>query len=189
MTDILIQYSALPEEVLEFSKKIVSDFNLYVVAIKQSPFRAFLTTAKEMDEIVNHILPRGEFVFTIKNPVLPAASIFDFKEKNPTLLRATLPKMSKEGLRQISLSTRTDDPESLVVWKKIAVRLKQITRTGVIVRNPETGAISQSRTFRYTSGAKSLAVTGVPMLPVAGGNILIFSELPQIVGRVELTAI
>ena len=52
-----------------------------------------------------------------------------------------------------------------------------MTRAGVIVMNPDTGASGWERTFRYTEGAKEIASAGVPMLPIGGGNLVIFPEI------------
>jgi hypothetical protein len=101
----------------------------------------------------------------------------DFHDKHMDRLIIHLPTRKSEGLRQVALDARTGDPEVLSIWKKIARRLKGMTRAGVIVMNPDTGASGWERTFRYTEGAKEMASAGVPMLPIGGGNLVIFPEI------------
>jgi hypothetical protein len=117
-------------------------------------------------------------MFTVSKPILPVRSNMEFMDKNPGALRLTIERKSKDGLRQALLSARSDDPAVLSVWKKVAKRLKDNTHAGVVVRNPNTGASVQTTAFRYSAGAKALAASGVPMLPIAGGNTIEFPELP-----------
>lgn len=154
----------------------MQDFNLYAVAMKYFPFAVEEVTAEEMGRISDPGSLYEELGLTLKQPTLPAKDNVDFYVNNPARLRITLARKAPEGLRQIGLSARTDDADALAIWKKIARRLKDMTRTGVVVLNPDTGATVPARTFRYTAGAKAMASTGVPMLPLAGGNLVIFPE-------------
>lgn len=176
MTDISIQFHALPEEVTAFAKQCMLDFNLYAVAMKYFPFELIEVTAEEMEKIADAPILYEELGLTLKKPTLPAKDNVDFYVNNPARLRITLARKDPKGLRQIGLSARTDDVDALAIWKKIATRLKSITKTGVVALNPDTGATVPARTFRYTVGAKAMASTGVPMLPLAGGNLVIFPE-------------
>jgi hypothetical protein len=63
----------------------------------------------------------------------------------------------------------------LAVWKKVVSKLKKMTRAGVVVTNPDTGASTHNSSHRFSNGAEVLAARGVPMLPVAGGNRISFS--------------
>lgn len=176
MTDICTQFHALPEEVTAFAKQCMEELGLYAVAMKFFPFEATEVTAEEMGKITQASLPHGHLALTLTKPKMPAKDQFDFYAKNPGHLHISLPTKDPEGLRQVALSTRTDDPELLSIWRKVARRLKGMTRAGVFVMNPDTGASGWQRTFRYTEGAKAMASTGVPMLPVAGGNLVIFPD-------------
>ena len=142
------------------------------------PFEAIEVSPDKLDEVFAETSPYRELVFTLKKPILPVKGNMDFLDKNPGALRLLVERKSKEGLRQSLLSARTDDPAVLSVWKKIAKRLKDMTQAGVVVINPKTGAWVHDRSFRYSPGAKALAASGVPMLPIAGGNRIEFSELP-----------
>lgn len=181
MTTINIQFHALPEEVIAFAKQCMEDFNLYAVAIRYFPFEAVEVGVSKMVSLTDATPPYRELTLTLTKPLLSVKDDSDFKEKTPNRVRILLEQIKPEGLRQSALSAQTDDAEVLAVWKEIASRLKKLTRTGVIALNPETGATSPARTFRYTPGAKVTASGGIPMLPIAGGNSLIFSSPVDII--------
>jgi hypothetical protein len=176
MTDICTQFHALPEEVTAFAKLCMEDFDLYAVAMKFFPFEATEVSAEELGKITEASLPHGDLALTLTKPKLPVKDQLDFYNKNPGHLHISLPTKDPEGLRQVALSTRTDNPELLSIWKKVNRRLKGMTRAGAFVMNPDTGARGWQRTFRYTEGAKAMASTGVPMLPVAGWNLVLFPD-------------
>lgn len=183
MTTINIQFHALPAEVAAFAKQCMEDFNLYAVAMRFFPFEAVEVSVDELGSLSDAVPPYRELALTLTKPLLPAKNDSDFKERTPNRLRILLATIESEGLRQIALSAQTDDPNALSIWKKVANRLKKLTHTGVIALNPDTGAMSPARTFRYTPGAKAAASSGVPMLPIAGGNLLIFSGPVQVAGN------
>lgn len=177
MTTINIQFHALPEEVTTFAKQCMEDFNLYAVAMRYFPFEAVEVGVDEMVGLTDVTPPYRELTLTLTKPLLLVKNDSDFKERTPNRVRILLEQIKPEGLRQIALSAQTDDAEVLPVWKEIASRLKKLTRAGVIALNPDTGAASPARMFRYTPGAEVTASGGIPMLPIAGGNLLMFSSL------------
>lgn len=176
MADIKIQFHALPEELLQFVGECIRDFNIHVVAMRFAPFEAKEISSETLGSVFSPTSPFRELALTVECPILPATSNTDFHDKNPTKLRLDIQRPTESGLRQTWLACRTDDEEALNVWKKVARRLKDITKTGVVVVNPDSGCSAPSSSFRYTSGAKALERAGVPMLPAAGGNILRFSD-------------
>lgn len=176
MADILVQFHAAPEELLDFVRTILTDCGLHVVAIRYFPTGAVEVNVDSLDRVFAKTSPYRELVFTIGAPILSAQSGMDFTDMNPSSLHLSIERIGEKGLRQSSLSARTEDATALSTWKNVAKRLKQMTRGGVIVRNPDTGASAQYRSFRYTAGARALASRGVPMLPFAGGNICEFPE-------------
>ena len=52
--------------------------------------------------------------------------------------------------------------------KKMASKLKRITKAGVIGINPDSGAEAPFRTHRFTEGARLLEKSGIKILPIAG---------------------
>lgn len=178
MTDISIQFHAVPEELLALVKAAVRDFGLHVVAMRFFPFAAIEADLDKLEEVFAEGSPYHQLGFTIEKPVLPQSGAMDFLDKNPGALRLVVQRTGKEGLRQSLLSARTDHPDTLATWKKIAKRLKDMTQAGVLVTNPDTRAFVRDRNFRYSAGARALASSGVTMLPIAGGNRIEFSPLP-----------
>jgi hypothetical protein len=178
MTDISVQFHAVPGELLALVEAAVRDFGLHVVAMRFLPFAAIEADLDKLEEVFAEGSPYHQLGFTIDKPVLPETGTMDFLDKNPGALRLIVERAGKEGLRQSLLSARTNHPATLATWKKIAKRLKNMTQAGVIVTNPDTGAFVRDRNFRYSAGAQALASNGVTMLPIAGGNRIEFCRLP-----------
>ena len=176
MADISIQFHAMPEELLQFVKECLRDFNIHVVAMRFFPFEATEVSADRLEEIFSTSSAFRELAFTVERPVLPVKSSMHFHDQNPSNLGLEIQRPTEKGLRQTWLACRTGDARALSIWKKIAKRLKEMTTTGVVAVNPDTGACASSSSFRFTSGAKALELAGVPMLPAAGGNVLRFGE-------------
>ncbi len=185
MADILIQFHAAPEELLIFVKQIVKDYGLHVVAMKFFPFGAIEVNSSGLDGIFAESSPYDQLGLIVSKPILSMRGTMDFLDKNPNALCISIERKGEKGMRQSSLSARTDDAAILSVWKKVAKLLKDMTQTGVIVINPDTGASVLDRTFRYSAGAKSLASSGLPMLPIAGGNVIEFSDSPTLIPQMH----
>jgi hypothetical protein len=178
VTHISMQFHAIPEELLALVKTAAGDFGLHVVAMRFFPFAATEVGRDDLEGVFAAGSPYRELGFTMDKPVIPMTSSTEFLDKNPDALCLLVERAREQGLRQSLLSARTDNSAILATWKKIAKRLKDMTQAGVIVKNPDTGAFVEERSFRYSAGAKALASSGVPMLAIAGGNIIELSKLP-----------
>jgi hypothetical protein len=168
MADISVQFHALPEELLSFTKRCVKDFNLHVVAMKFFPFDFVEVPFDKLDEIFSPLSPYQELGFTLQKANLPVKSNTNYYDKNPGALRLDIRRPGDKGLEQTWLTARTDNQEALGIWKKISKRLKEITESGVVAINPDSGATSFMRSFRYTQGAKNLELSGTPMTSLGG---------------------
>ena len=178
MKRVSMQFHALPEELLAFTKQLMSDYPLHLTAMRYFPFEAIEVPPERIDAIFSADSPREQLAFTVDEPVLPATGTMNFADKNPDKLRLDIQRPTAAGLRQTMLSAATDNPNALAIWKDAAKRLRAMTRAGVVAKNPDTGATGYERTFRYSEGAKALAARGVPMLPIAGGNLIEFPDDP-----------
>jgi len=174
MEDISVQFHATPDELLEFSKRVGTEFGVHVVAMKFAPFEAIEINATNLDQLCDQECLFHQMAFTVESPRLPATGVMNFLDKNPGALRLTVERISDAGLRQSLLSARVGTKADFLIWKQVAKRLKEMTKPGVIVLNPDTGKSVHNRTHRYSAGAKALAASGLPMLPLAGGNIIEF---------------
>ena len=176
MADISIQFHALPEELLSFTREFMADFALYVVAMRFFPFEANIIPFGNLSDVFSPDSSSRELAFTLTQPVLPVNNNIDFYDKNPDSLRLDIERVTNNELRQTWLTCRTDNSVAFGVWRKIAKRLKSSTLSGVVVVDPNTGAAVSSRSFRYTTGAKGLALAGVTMRPTAGGCVVKFID-------------
>ena len=172
--DTLSQFHALPEEVADLAKNAMNKFGLRAVAMSFFPFRAVEVNPDQIDAVFANESKYSQLALLPRAPILEVRGQMDFLDKNPDFLNLAIERVGTEGLRQSSLSGRTFDPEIHNLQKKIARLLKAVTKAGVVVRNPDTGASAWERIFRYTEGAKALSREGVRMLPVAGSNVIEF---------------
>jgi hypothetical protein len=178
MSDILIQFHGLREELLPFVKRAASDFGLHVVAMRFFPFQAVVVDAHNLDDVMSECSPydRIAFVRGVLSPSVTSGN--DFLDRNPQSLILDLGTRTETGLKESLLSARTSDPETASVWKEIVKRLKAMTVAGAYAVDPATGAAVKARTHRYTAGAKNLELSGIQMLPIAGTTILKLGKQP-----------
>lgn len=174
MTDISVQFHALPEETLLFVKELVCDFDVNLVAIQLRPFGVKKIDCTSIRSLLANEPMSRRFGFVLGDPDFRALNELDFADRNPDYLRLDIGAVTEKGLGQSWLSARTENGDAIKIWKMIAARLRRITKSGVTAVNPHTGATSRMKSFRYTAGAKALAEEGTPMLPIAGGSLLRF---------------
>jgi hypothetical protein len=175
MTDILIQFHALPEDLVPLLHWAVKDLAVHVTAFRFFPFQAEEIRQDMLDALFLEPSTRV-IAFTRTRASLPAATKGEFLDNNSGALSLDIGRLSEKGLNESCLSCRTSDVHSLEVWKQIARKLKGITKAGATATSPTTRATSRVRNHRYTAGAKALDERGIPMLPVAGSVLLHFGE-------------
>lgn len=180
MADISIQFHATPDELLAFAKQAVADFGLHVVAMRFFPFEAVEVDRGRLDSLFVDASPFRRLAFSLGVPVLPVEHELDFADKNPDHLRLDVGRRETSGLRESWLTARTDNPEALAAWKKVAKRLRDTTTKGATATNPRTGATGPARGHRFTAGARTLEAGGVPMLTNTG--ILLKPGMPMVEG-------
>src|ERR1022692_1845742 len=175
MADISIDFHASPEELRQFIKQAVSEFGLHVIEVRFPPYQAVELDPGRLDVPWTYSSPYRELAFTVHPPSLPASGNLQLVDKNPDLLRLMIGARSDKGLVESWLSSATADKAAMAAWKKIAKRLKGMTKTDVIGFNPRNGVSAPIRWHRYTDGAKALQSNGVPMLTI-NDIILKFGE-------------
>ncbi len=172
MADISIQFHALPEELMRFIKEVAEDFSANVVAMRFFPFMLRPVSTVEIEHFFECAPDYRRWAFTQSEVALPIADELDFADKNPDHLRLEIGRRTERGLEQSWLTARTVNTDALATWRRVATRLKKMTNQGVTAINPNTGASSRMKSFRYTNGAKSLESLGIAMLPIAGTSLL-----------------
>ncbi len=172
MTDISIQFHATPDELLSLVRDCVTEFDLHVVAMKFFPFEAVEVSGSHLDEVFSSSSAFRELALTLQKPFVAVRSSTEFFDKNPNKLRLDIERPSEKGLKQTWLTARVNDTEALPIWQEVARRVKAISKVGVVVVNPHTGASVRSRSFRYTEGAKALESMGIQMLAGSGGCLI-----------------
>jgi hypothetical protein len=167
MSDISIQFHAVPEELLQFLDECVRQFALRIVAIRLNPFIAFELEPERLQQVLTDPSIRRLSLST-GSPSLPAASGNAFEDENPDNLLVDIGRRTEKGLSESWIACRTSSPRHLAVWKQIEKRLKTMTHIGATAINPKTGACARLARHRFTDGAIKAQLQGVPMLPAAG---------------------
>jgi hypothetical protein len=170
MSDISIQFHAIPDELVPLVKELVSEPQVHFLGMGSPPFTV---TEISPEQIEQAMLDRSywRFAFTKEKPIPPIVSQKEFGERHPCALILDVGRRTNRGLEQSWLACRTFDLPLPDAWRRFARKLRAITTAGAVAVNPDTGASAIVRNHRYTPGAKELNESGVPMCS-AGGTFL-----------------
>lgn len=175
MSDLSIQFHALPEEVIPLVCALVDAVHGHVAAIRFRPFGVVEVSRAELVSVLQDETVR-RVAISLGTPALTAAGMNEFLDHNSDALLLDLGRRRDSGLAESWLTARAKDAASMVAWSDFARQLRSITRTGVVAVNQQTGAIAKLKDHRFSVGARALATAGVPMLPVGGSARLKFDE-------------
>lgn len=170
VADISIQFHAAPDELFSFVEEAWDLRPWTLTAMRFFPFQA---VEIERDHLTAWFTKSSDFsrlAFTLGKPTLPASDGLDFATKNAHHLRLDCGRRTDNGLEQSWLSARTDHPQSLAAWRRVATMLKRRTVAGVVAVNRSSGATAIIKSFRYSNGARALERDGVVILPPQGPN-------------------
>lgn len=174
MNSVLIQFHSTVEELVEFVQSVSSDFGLVIVLMTLKPFRVEevsgeLDLLKIQEALINTDV---RLVLLSESASMGASNSDEFLKKNSGSIEFDVGRSTDNSLNESALSFMSDDEAAYSIAKKIATRLKKITKAGVIAVNPDSGAEAKIRTHRYTKGAKLKYDEGFKILPVAGKSLL-----------------
>lgn len=175
MTDILIQFHALPEELIPVVRWAVADLGVHLASLRFFPFRVEHVSPEDVEKALLEPSIR-ELVLALDKLDLSAVTQGEFLRGNRGTLNLDIGRLSDRGLRESCLSCRTSDPRYIEAWRKVARKVRGMTKAGAIAVNPITGATTKATAHRHTKGARALDSRGIPMLPVAGGAVFHFTE-------------
>ena len=170
MPDISISLYALPDELISFAAAAIDDFNLCAVAMRYPPFEIVEIRGDDLKDLFANPIPFREVAFMLVPPALTAKGRMEFIDKNRDQLSIQIGRQTANGLEESILSCRTDNDDTLAIWRTITNRLKQQTQAGVTAINRQSGISAYYRSTRYTQGAKALEISGVAMVPFQGSN-------------------
>ena len=174
MSDIRIQFHALPSETISLIKEVVLNLNVHAIIIKSFPFIAKEATVDELDVLLDESPRNVTIALTVDSPLLQSPTKMAFIDNNPDCLIFEIEFVTKEGLKQSSMTARSNNPEIVGKWNMISRLLELRSDSGVTATSVANGVSSVYKRFRYTKGAYELALGGVPMLPVAGNSRIQF---------------
>ncbi len=173
MTDILLQFHIVPEELLSLVSRFIKQDGAGLLKVSYPPFQAAEVVPATMAEELRDAAVCS-VALTDGRPTLPASGMLGLLASNPGALVIDIGRVTSKGLTESALSARTDNVRLLARWRRIANELRKITRTGVTAVNPDTGATAPARNHRFSVGAKALEQQGVPMIALGNGVLLRF---------------
>jgi len=159
-----IQFHATPKEIFEFAAAAAMQHKLAIIAMDFPPVSYRQVLASELPRLTD---TESVIRLILKPESPPTSELDDECESNSIIIDLSRPKNS--ALRQSLISVRGQSVEISELWKNVSGMLRKITKTGVSTTARSDRATRLYKAFRYTEGAKSLAASGIVMLPFAGG--------------------
>lgn len=167
MASISIQFHAVPEELVAYVDGFVEEFGLFVVGIRFFPFEMLELTQMDLPNVILSDATVKELAFSIGIPPISATNALGFSQSNPNCSYMDIGRISEVGLEQSCFSATAVDRSVLDVWKKLARRLRALTKTGVCAVNLNTGESVSIKSFRYSKGAIEAEASGISILSPA----------------------
>jgi hypothetical protein len=173
---VSVQFHALPSELLSLLDSFADEVEgLHFAALRFPPFRVSPIDRSGLADAFRDPSV-GRLRLSLSEPAPATAPMIERPESNPNHLLIDIGRQTDEGLAESWLTATTDNPTALAVWRKLARRLKAMTKAGAIAVNPKTGEQSTLRNHRYSAGAEEAQRAGVAMLPAGGTSRLIFGK-------------
>jgi hypothetical protein len=164
----LINFFATPQELTSWMGEWVTRHHLFHLVTQGNNIQdACSDVPWERSADAMPIVENGDSILLSPEPISTnTAGTNRLSELNPGLLYITLPKLRPEGLHPGLFGTGTNDPQRLIVWRRIGRAFLDRTEAGLWGTYPtivEGKAIFKAD-YRYTAGAAALWRTGVPLL-------------------------
>lgn len=149
-----IQFYALPDEISNFICEVQQEFHFYIVRFEYQPWCAKLIATKDGYASALRLTP-GRYNLYNYMPDLSIEKPSDFRDKNTNAISIDIAPLSDGSLDESALSTMADEEDiAFAQAKKIAYKLKKITKAGVMFKNVELDVEGLSRTHRYSNGVQ-----------------------------------
>jgi hypothetical protein len=172
-----IQFYAFPDEISDFIRAVQKEFHYYIVRIEHPPWCAELIATKDDDGSAFELTPGSYNLYTY----LPDLSIKNqtaFRNKHINATNLDIGSLSADSLDESVFGTIADKEDiAFVQAKKIASKLKKITKAGVIFKNVDTNAEALSRTHRYTKLVQEKCAEGLRLISVGCSKLVAYPKV------------
>ena len=170
MKSVIIQFHALPEELVEFVNQVEKEFKLTVILLRIKPFSIENVTSKFNVEYLKKYDCQDEIniILSVKDVHVDVQSQKQLLSLNKGCIVLALGRLSENQLNESRLSFISDSKEEANLVTKIVSRLKKKTIAGAIAVNPITLSEAKIRTHRFTEGARKAYLNGTKINPLAG---------------------
>lgn len=166
-----IQFHADPAELYSLLRETLREGTLTLVALRLRPFSVTRVYAESMEDVIATGYVNRWYMCS-SEPSLACDNELEFSELNKNAIRLDIGSISSCGLGQSWLVCEELPEHKSEGFNRVFSRIRKMTVAGVTATNPVSGAAVKIKSFRYSQGAKQLAVGGVIMLPPAGNAII-----------------
>ncbi len=173
MTDISIPFHANPQELVPFVRDCLREHGLLFAGILDPPFSISEIKENALESMIVSG-PCDRFFFTERLPSATVRSASSLADELPGVLYLDVGREQAGSLQQSWLACRTGTAPINPKWKKIAAKLRGMTKAGATAVSPTNGGKSVLKSHRFTPGAKELADAGTIIRPIAGNAELEF---------------
>jgi hypothetical protein len=171
------QFHAIEDEIIQVIKESVNRYDLFLVGLQLFPeFSCQLICKDIFDEQMDFIKNSRMLMLFNYKPDLSQNDYNHFVKTNKECLIFEIGGQKEGSLKESSISTITDDVETMKIWKTIIKEFKNDMVKGAWAVNPMNGAKVYYKHHQYTEGAKKLFEDGIKLIPVAGWNYYVLSE-------------
>lgn len=165
MTKINLQFHATREEIIEFIKTTVDEYNLFLITVELFPEFKFkmISTNDFMQEL--DIIRNSRMIFLrLDKPELTFTEYNKLLKENQNSLVFSLGKQTDTLLEEFSLSTMVTEPETLILWKKIINGFKRILMKGAWVVDSISGNMRFYKNHYYTPLSQRMFMEGLKIV-------------------------
>lgn len=177
MAKTIVQFHALPTEVIDFAVEWAKTYDLYLVRSRLFPeFEVALVAAPDIDSSVVDINEWQMITLCRTAPDVNIPDYNDYMESTVGCLVIDVGRHKDNELKESAVSAVCDDNEEMKLWKTIIKKFKSTLMSGAWAVNPYTGDKGYEKYHRYTEAAKSAYENGTKILPFAGCNYYVLSD-------------
>jgi hypothetical protein len=169
-----MQFHGQLTEILNFVISTANTLKLELLVVNREPFLVeyFDATASTAEFINTKRNLEFSFALNEEKTNLNANTRLELRKINPNIVLIDVGIETETELRESCLSLASKEAEFQVTAKKVAARLKRLTKGGAIAVSPKTGAEVKIVSLRYTEGARKLFEQGLKIKPFAGNSLL-----------------
>lgn len=171
------QFHAMEDEIIQVIKDSIIRYDLFLISIQLFPdFSCELINKTAFDEKINVLKNSRMIMLYNYKPDVSQNSFNKFIKTNKECLIFEIGGLKEDSLKESSISTITDNSETMKMWKTIIKEFKRGMLKGAWVINPMNGVKGYDKNHYYTVSAKKAYEEGIKIIPFVGWNQYVFND-------------